>query len=302
MVGHLWWQEQRPLFLIDVVNHVNQARGKAAAVERCSQLYDAFNILWKPFFQNTDTQAFIDLLNKMGYEHHTKLFSSPEFENVVRLRPMVMNHDVLRRAKYDPQDIPEDLIESSQALHRKLEKKYNEYLRQRGNINRRNDLVEVIGRFLYMVRSNIKHGEKTVRGPDLMKVHRDRAVCGVVGPLLELIFEQIFDYPSRRLVSYGTLKPGKVNHGLLEDVKGEWHEVLIQGTITEEHGLEYFSWSTAAERIQAQMLVSPHPIQCFPELDQFEGREYERIWIPVLEKQDKWTIANIYAKRDSDRG
>ena len=102
------------------------------------------------------------------------------------------------------------MIGKASEEHRRLKTAYGDLFSQRTpEVGDR--VVKRAAEVLYIVRSNIAHGEKTPYGPDLEKTRRDEQVCSVVVPLQFLLIEMLLDFPSHKLFAYGTLRPGKPN-------------------------------------------------------------------------------------------
>ncbi len=139
-----------------------------------------------------------------------------------------MNHDTLLRDQYRPdQEIEPRLVKKASEEHHKSVNAYNTYLSQK-NDEAKECVMKRVAELLYIVRSNIAHGGKTPYGPDLKKKERDEEVCKVVMPLQRLLLNILFDYPDHKLVVYGTLAPGNVNHDILSDLQGVWEDCIVK--------------------------------------------------------------------------
>jgi gamma-glutamylcyclotransferase (GGCT)/AIG2-like uncharacterized protein YtfP len=147
-----------------------------------------------------------------------------------------------------------------------------------------------------VARCNIKHGEKTPKGPDLDKSERDRAVCKVVKPLIDLFFEILFDCPGKWLAVYGTLIPGGSNHQIIADVPGNWFDGKVEGKLDEISKLKVFAWIIDAYFVDVKVLESDLLPQKYERLDAFEGALYKRIWVPIR-IDEKIVVGNIYAMK-----
>ncbi len=146
---------------------------------------------------------------------------------------------------------------------------------------------------LYVVRSNIAHGEKTPYGPDLVKRERDERVCSVVVPLQLILFDLLLDWPSTKLVTYGTLAPGKPNHGPIQEIPGAWERCTVQGYVSFLEGLPMFSWNPTGPDVDAQIFLSQHLPGLWRQIDDFEGMAYKRRLITVSTPTGV-AVANIY--------
>ena len=92
--------------------------------------------------------------------------------------------------------------------------------------------------------------------------------------------------PETRLATYGTLRPGRPNHGQLSDLPGRWLTGRLRGTLVEA------GWG-ATLGYPALMLDGDGPVldvavfesQALPQhwdrLDAFEGPGYRRVTLEV---------------------
>jgi len=100
--------------------------------------------------------------------------------------------------------------------------------------------------------------------------------------------------PEEKLIVYGSLVPGGLYHFLLADLPGTWEQCVIQGRMGECWGFRTFHYDVAGPEHSAWLLTSPALPGIFPELDDFEGEEYERVIIPAR-VNGAWVRAQIYA-------
>lgn len=313
----LWWQTLYISSLEHVLNKVNAARGKEYPVEKCRELFDALNSTWNEFYAyreesddlseqerrtdhsgrlvRPDKEAFIQLLLK-GLSQHQKrnLCESSSLKSLVNLTPRVMDHGTLRRHRYDPNNIPRELKEEAQREHSRLSDQFVRYEDESRDPRAIKRLLIELAKLLYVIRSNIAHGEKTTNGSDYQKVKRDEQVCQATSPLLELIVDLIFDSPSTRLAVYGTLAPGQPNESVLSRMRGSWIEGNVKGHVYPVAGLPVFEWNTNAEKIPIKLLDSRELPKNLSSIDKFEGSGYKRILIPVSLENNASTVANIY--------
>jgi gamma-glutamylcyclotransferase (GGCT)/AIG2-like uncharacterized protein YtfP len=219
-----------------------------------------------------------------------------EVKSLVDLEPQIMNHETLRRGHYRPDvDIPMTLLNDAMEKHRKLVASF----RQLGTDSSDELARRVLKRLsdlLYVVRSNIAHGEKTPYGPDRRKVARDETVCAIVIPVQLLIVEMLLDCPRRRLIVYGTLAPGEANDELLAASDGEWHQCCIRGSITTSNGLRRLHWNPANDEITVKLFASKELPSHWQHLDSFEGTGYKRRLIPAR-IDSRIQAANVYLAR-----
>lgn len=110
----------------------------------------------------------------------------------------------------------------------------------------------------------------------------------------EEFFTMHFNSPQHRIALYGTLRRGERNHHVIEEVYGQWLGGTITGVLTTHRGYPYLFWEPGAEKIEVEVLSSQLLPKSLARLDEFEGDDYERIWIPVQTTEGK-QICNIYA-------
>jgi gamma-glutamylcyclotransferase (GGCT)/AIG2-like uncharacterized protein YtfP len=118
-------------------------------------------------------------------------------------------------------------------------------------------------------------------------------------PVQLLLVNLLLDRPEERLVIYGTLAPGRENHGVIEYLGGSYRECFVHGRITEVDGLPYFTWAPAAPSLRAQLFCSDRLPSKWDDLDRFEGSGYKRRLIPAT-SEDGLSIASIYLSTAGD--
>jgi gamma-glutamylcyclotransferase (GGCT)/AIG2-like uncharacterized protein YtfP len=226
------------------------------------------------------------------------LFNSHEFKNLVEFEPQIMNHDTLRRHGYRPDvEMKADLIKKASEEHRRLRVTYEALLAQRKQ-EVEDRVLKRAAELLYVVRSNIAHGEKTPYGPDIDKKERDEHVSTVVVPVQCTVFDMLLDYPNQKLFTYGTLAPGKPNHRILSGLQGTWARCTTRGQLMEVSGLPVFRWTPFGPRIEGELFVSPDLAQQWAQLDQFEGASYKRRMISGVTNTGT-VVANVYLDAQS---
>ena len=200
-------------------NAVEDLKRKRSLVEVSRLIFDAMNNFqteWAIFNKDKDWREVHNfqqmIIKSLDKEDLKKLLKSSELNNFVSFEPRISNHDTLRRNNHRPdQEIKEDLSKKAREVHKKLFNAFETYLSNH-NDDTQERVLKRMAELLYIVRCNIDHGEKTPYGPDLMKKERDKKVCKVVIPLQELLMNLLFDNSNMKLVVYGTLAPGKINH------------------------------------------------------------------------------------------
>ncbi len=110
---------------------------------------------------------------------------------------------------------------------------------------------------------------------------------------------QMSDNPETRLIVYGSLAPGGANAFLLAGLVGEWHKCHIRGQLGAFRGFKSFRYDPQGPEHPAWLLVSAELPGALPDLDDFEGEEYERRIIPAR-VNGRWVMAQIYAGKQVD--
>jgi gamma-glutamylcyclotransferase (GGCT)/AIG2-like uncharacterized protein YtfP len=118
---------------------------------------------------------------------------------------------------------------------------------------------------------------------------------------LEALADALFG-ASERLIAYGSLAPGRVNHRLVSHLTGTWRAGWIRGTLQASGwgaGLGYpaYRWIPDGERVPAHLLHSPDLPGHWAALDEFEGPDYERILVPFYDETGLIAVGNAYAAR-----
>jgi hypothetical protein len=307
-----WWQDADFRGHLDeVLTHMNAAAdaSKASPSTRICELYfHALNKLWNAFAQHegepgrADTPSFISLLKTLSEDSGSILLKSPVLKKLVDLTPDVMDHSALNRRRYRPgQEITAPLRHDATEKHRKLRNAHGAFIEEKPD-STANGVLQKLAELLYVVRSNIAHGEKTPYGPDLDKARRDEEVSALVVPVQEVIIDLLFDRPSQKLVAYGTLCPGGSNEEILKPLGGDWQPCWVHGTVQERGSLTFFRWEPRGNAMEAMLFTAPSLADAWERLDRFEGSRYLRHLIPV-QTNDTWLVANVFEdRRDSGAG
>ncbi|MFC1895624.1 hypothetical protein ACFL0Q_03035 [Thermodesulfobacteriota bacterium] len=293
-----------PGHINEAIIHFNQAndmlkRG-VSMVEVSRSLFDALNKIQTEWLLHNDVQnkgevkAFQRMIvNGIDPETYIEFLKSDEVNSVVEFAPNIMNHDTLRRHGYRPDiEIEPDLVRKASKEHHKVVTAYKDFLSRRDDQTIKRVLART-AELLYVVRSNIAHGEKTPYGPDLKKRKRDQSVCETIVPLQRFLLNLLLDRPDRKLVAYGTLGPGKANYDMLSGLQGAWEECVLNGRIDKSKGLLFFTWHPGGPTIDAQLFISPILPNNWVHLDRFEGDAYRRRLAPV-KRSSGISIASIY--------
>ncbi len=104
---------------------------------------------------------------------------------------------------------------------------------------------------------------------------------------------EMTDNPETKLIVYGSLAPGEANHFLLAGLTGVWRRCHIRGRLGHYRGFKSFRYDPRGPEHQAWLLESAELPRLIPDLDDFEGEEYERIIIPA-QVTGRWVLAQVY--------
>lgn len=304
----VWWQNRNINSYNNIINQINLSMHEGDNIRKCTFLFDALNQIWNDYFRYlkltdnsvdedwSDNRKFFELIKSLESNKILLLCKSQGLKDFSLFEPKIMNHDTLRKEEYDLSNIPLKLIKKSQNEHKQLYNAYDRLVENNYDENFVEPLIKKLTQLLYIVRSNIAHGEKTPKGPDINKVKRDADVCRLTLPLLCLLLELLFDSPSKQIACYGTLLPGQPNSEILEKYNGSWYDGIVRGEIKHSNGLPYFKWKTTGDDIPVKIFESLAVSENISDLDRFEGKEYRRIWIPV-KIENYFIICSIYEER-----
>jgi gamma-glutamylcyclotransferase (GGCT)/AIG2-like uncharacterized protein YtfP len=298
--------KRSPGHLSDALVHVNRAldemSGVGTPVEVARLLFDGLNkvqtewLLDHPDLRDREVKAFQSMVsNQIQSEARSFILQSQELESFVRLGPLIMNHRTLQNHSYRPdEDIEPALAKVASEEHRRLNTAYDELVStSQANSEVEERVMKRAAELLYIVRSNLAHGEKTPYGPDLKKRQRDEAVCAAVVPVQLTLLDLLLDRPSRKLVVYGTLAPGQSNHGILGALSGRWENCTMLGFLVTTNCLRAFTWSPSGTEVPAHLFTSSQLPDSWKRIDEFEGESYARRLIPVS-TETGITISNVY--------
>lgn len=119
------------------------------------------------------------------------------------------------------------------------------------------------------------------------------SIDGETWKKFEDCIEVIFDEPSTKLASYGTLRPGESNHKVVADISGKWVDGIIHGEVNMYRGYPVFKWKEAGADVPVQILCSENLPPELPRIDEFEGADYTRILVPVYLPDRVW-VCYVY--------
>ena len=155
--------------LIGAIVHFNRAREIAenSAVEVARTLFNGLNKLQTHWLLHQsqpelgEVKAFQSMiLDSLQPEARSDLLRSTELGVVVAFEPKILNHNVLNRHRYPPgSEIDPRLFSEASEVHRKLTNAFHEVVS--GDAATEERLIKRTAELLYIVRSNLAHGEKT---------------------------------------------------------------------------------------------------------------------------------------------
>lgn len=205
-----------------------------------------------------------------------------------------MNHDTLTKNGYRPGQITPNLKKKASKEHQKLIAAYSELSGQRNNKEFEDRVLKRVAELVYIIRSNIAHGEKTPYGPDLEKAKRDEEVCTSIVPIQFILFDMLLGCPNEKFFIYGTLAANKPNHMILSDLEGSWERCTTTGEVAEVDNLPALRWDPSDSNIvDGWLFASPDLGQHWERLDRFEGESYERRLI-LVKSEAGISVANAY--------
>ncbi len=107
----------------------------------------------------------------------------------------------------------------------------------------------------------------------------------------------------QRLFVYGTLVPGGPNEHVLNEIGGSWEAATVKGILREEGwgaemGYPGIVLDEHGNEIQGFLFSSEKLSDHWAELDEFEGKSYERVLAVVKLKDNRTVDAYIYELRE----
>lgn len=298
-----WWQSSAAKPELEgCASKLNEAQGTQDLVHRFSMYAQALNLLWsgKARLSNdrerSDSQGFRDILLSIPTSRQKELCDSLEIGALSNFVPQILNVKTLRESElYFPDEpIPPKLKTDASVEHRQLANAHKRWCDEPKEETRMQTLKK-LGTLLYVVRSNIAHGEKTMHGPDSGKADRDRQVCEITLPVIHAVADVLLDHPTQKLIAYGTLRPSEPNHKVLEPLTDQkWMEIEVEGTMVDRGGgLKGFRWCDSRTRHKAMLLKSSQLASFWGTLDSFEGIAYRRTFATAL-VGEVTVVATIY--------
>ena len=110
----------------------------------------------------------------------------------------------------------------------------------------------------------------------------------------------------KRLATYGTLAPGRVNAHELAALSGAWTRGTVRGRLVEEgwgaaHGCPAIVLDPQGEDVEVEVFTSDDLPAHWGRLDAFEGEGYQRTVVEVSTSEGT-VKAYIYALRGAEAG
>jgi gamma-glutamylcyclotransferase (GGCT)/AIG2-like uncharacterized protein YtfP len=284
-----WWMVSNVSPTVDeVLFYLNRSNRATDTLGGCDLRFKALNQLFSAYDESTDEPRGNDvgrtqhrslqrlLTSALPTETRLCILDNPNVAALAKFRPLILDHSKLHRYRLSD-DIPVELREGASEQHLAFSTRFANFDDQRNGKNR-DKTLNALADTLWMVRSNLAHGEKTVAGPDPQRNERNAEVAEVVFSVLDVILDEILEKPSCSLISYGTLAPGQVNARVLEHLDGTWTDAEISGVLwDDEHGLPRFRWTPRSETLSAvQVFRSKALPSTWHDLDRFEGSSYSR--------------------------
>lgn len=115
----------------------------------------------------------------------------------------------------------------------------------------------------------------------------------LAGTVVDDAIAVALDEPDRRLVAYGTLRPGETNEHVLVAARGTWSPATVAGELGTWHGYPMLRPGGAGDLIAVMVLESADLPGLWPRLDRFEGPAYRREWI-VYECDGVPAVGSVY--------
>ena len=100
------------------------------------------------------------------------------------------------------------------------------------------------------------------------------------------------------LFCYGTLKPGEEAHHLFQSIKGSWMDAYVYGDFVTDMNIGYpiIQLNENGEKILGQLFYSEELMKIIKSLDDYEGREYQRVVTNVYLNDGTQKQAFVYEK------
>jgi gamma-glutamylcyclotransferase (GGCT)/AIG2-like uncharacterized protein YtfP len=312
--GQSWWQEER--FADDTqvaLDHANEARRRDTAgirgweLDACRDYFGSLNRMWSTLYQlsehdesarppeerSTEAVRLTTLLRKLEADQQTEFLARPSVRTFAEFKPSIFIHSAPGVGTHFLADVSDEARQHAAADHDAFKRGWMRWQASRARVP---DVLRRLSRAVLVVRNNLAHGEKTRVGPDRGRTERNRAVAKVVLPVLEDMLDFVMDRPSHKFVAYGTLRPGQLNHSVINDIAGTWRPVTLPGRVDDKDGLPAFRYA-GDSNTPAELLVSPGLPNNWRRLDEFERDRYERN-LGLYRDNGVLGVGNVYIWHD----
>ncbi len=302
-----WWEELHARYFVEQsLGRLDDGDGEKNSLTRCEAYLDALNLLVTGLRHvesetpDGEEAALKCVLSRTDSGAREILLASAAIKDLRNLEPLILSQHDLNRAHYDPYaEISAELRTKASEVHRKLNSAVDSFKALPGSENGER-LLRKIASVLFVVRNNIAHGEKSVRGPDVRKAERDRSVSAVIAPLIDAVIASVLGDRKSALALYGTLRTGGSN-SVMFDVPEERFEGEVSGSVAVLDGLPYFtltSWRDSS-LVPIEYVSSSRLAKLWNRLDSFEGTRYRRHSVLARLSDGRHRVAQIYAAADA---
>lgn len=114
------------------------------------------------------------------------------------------------------------------------------------------------------------------------------------------------DGAATRLATYGTLAPGRVNHHQLADLRGDWSQGTVRGSLVEdgwgaEFGYPGLVLDATRDAVDVHIFESTDLPDHWDRLDAFEGPGYDRVIASAATSAGELAVSIYVLKRPIDQ-
>jgi hypothetical protein len=193
-----WWIDSPAAEHVnDAESHLTAARqlsSSAPATHLCDLYFKALNKLWTAFSLwegqpgRADTPSLIAMLAALPDQH--ELPRSREVIRLAALEPPILDHFVLNRRGWSPHNRDARIEHEASERHRKLKRSIANY---QASGTGQDGVSKRLAEILYVVRSNLAHGEKMAYAKDPDRVQRDQDVSDAAAPVVDLIARLVLE-------------------------------------------------------------------------------------------------------------
>jgi gamma-glutamylcyclotransferase (GGCT)/AIG2-like uncharacterized protein YtfP len=300
-----WWGAPSVRGELDaILSLINEARGQIGRDEEAvaRKLCDGLNRAWnararlKPDRRpDNDWPLVKGLIQSLPAGDALAILHSKQLRELVMVEPLILNHRKLLHRGFlgSAAHIPVPVRNEASEAHRRLRSALD-HLSDENSSSQIGEILARLADLLYVIRSNLQHGEKFASA-DPARIARDRVVADRTAAVIELFFDLLFARPSTALAAYGSLSPGGVHHGQLDNVVGEWVQGFVRGRLREGM-FPQLDPTPVADEVSVQLLCHADGLaDRWSELDTLEGSDYRRVLVAVRTEVNGIVIANLYA-------